>query len=54
MNGGLGKKMKILIDGKEVQVGFWSFLKCNFITNAAMTGLLLAFVLLLTIIFPDI
>ena len=28
--------MKLLIDGDYKEVGFWSFLKCNFITSLAI------------------
>lgn len=30
--------MKLLLDGKYIDVGFWSFLKCNFITSITIAG----------------
>ena len=32
--------MKLLIDGDYKEVGFWSFMKCNFITSFVL-GLLI-------------
>ena len=35
--------MKLFIDGKYRDVGFWSFLKCNFLTNLMIGFLWLSF-----------
>lgn len=32
--------MKLLINGKYEEVGFWSFLKCNLLVGLALTGLI--------------
>ena len=31
--------MKLLINDKYQEVGFWSFMKCTFLTQLALTGL---------------
>jgi len=47
--------MKLKIDGKYVDVGFWSFLKCNFLTHIIILllgyGFLMAVTILLVVIY---
>jgi len=34
--------MKLLLNNKYQEVGFWSFLKCTFLAQLAITGLIYA------------
>ncbi len=43
--------MKLLINGKYEEVGFWSFMKCHFLVSLALTGLIWGGLLLFGIIF---
>jgi hypothetical protein len=43
--------MKLLMNEKYVEVGFWSFLKCSLLVQLAMLGLFYGAVLVLTVVF---
>jgi hypothetical protein len=42
--------MKLLMNGKYVEVGFWSFLKCTLLVQLAMLGLFYGAILVLTVV----
>ena len=45
--------MKLKINNEYQDVGFWSFMKCNFLVQLALTGLLYGLIILLwAIIIP--
>jgi len=50
-----GDCMKLKIDGEYVDVGFWSFLKCNILTHIIILllgyGFLMAVTILLVVIY---
>jgi len=43
--------MKLLINNKYEEVGFWSFMKCSFLVQLALTGLIYGGIILLAILF---
>lgn len=42
--------MKLLINGEYQDVGFWSFMKCGFITSLALTGIIYGVIFILGIL----
>ena len=45
-----GGQMKLLIDNKYKEVGFWSFLKCSLLVQLAMIGLFYGALMLLAVL----
>jgi len=43
--------MKLLVDGKYKEVGFWSFMKCTVLVQLAMAGLFYGALFAIGIIF---
>ena len=43
--------MKLKIDNKYQEVNFWSFMKCAFLTQLVLTGLIYGGIILLVILF---
>lgn len=43
--------MKLKIDDEYVDVGFWSFMKCNWLTTIALTGIVYGGLALIYIVF---
>ena len=37
-----GEEMKLLLNNKYEEVGFWSFMKCTLLVQLALTGLIYA------------
>lgn len=42
--------MKLLINGKEEEIGLWSFVKCTIISDIARFGILIVILLAISII----
>ena len=42
--------MKLKINGEYQDVGFWSFMKCNILTDLVLTGLIYLSILILLFI----
>jgi len=42
--------MKLLIDGKYKEVGFWSFMKCSILIQLALMGLIYGGIFLIAIL----
>jgi hypothetical protein len=43
--------MKLKINNKLQEVGFWSFLKCNLLVSLALTGMVYGVLIVLGIVF---
>ena len=42
--------MKLYLNGKYQEVGFWSFMKCSFLVQIALTGIIYAAAFLIALV----